>query len=388
MALIARAAQGSLRDGLSLLDQAIAFGGGEVQEDVVRTMLGTVDRDYVYRIADALADGDGPALLARERCARRPRPGVRARTGGARVAVPPHRGGAGGARRRSRTSTMPQRVAGYAGRFSPETVQLHYQIAAQGRADLALAPDEATGCHDDAAAHAGLRARGRGRARRPRRRRARRAARRARRRGARRPRSRHAPASASRRDARAPVRAALQRSRTARRRRSRAAATATPAAGARRARDATRAAAARPRGDGRRSSRSLKLIGHGARSSPRRPSSKAIDGQRRSTLALPVAHKHLADTAYSDKLKVALEQATGRKLLLAFEVGAPTEASLAATRAARAGRGAGDSARRPSARSRSCAISSRASTAQVKSETIAPLARERANPIAMETFRP
>ncbi|MFO1324539.1 MAG: DNA polymerase III subunit gamma/tau C-terminal domain-containing protein [Burkholderiales bacterium] len=49
------------------------------------------------------------------------------------------------------------------------------------------------------------------------------------------------------------------------------------------------------------------------------------------TLALPVAHKHLADKAYADKLKHALEQATGRKLLLAFEVGAPAETSLAAT---------------------------------------------------------
>ena len=49
------------------------------------------------------------------------------------------------------------------------------------------------------------------------------------------------------------------------------------------------------------------------------------------TLALPAAYKHLADKAYSDKLKLALEQATGRKVLLAFEVGAPAESSLAAT---------------------------------------------------------
>ena len=48
------------------------------------------------------------------------------------------------------------------------------------------------------------------------------------------------------------------------------------------------------------------------------------------TLALPAAHKHLADKAYADKLKAALEQATGRKLMLAFEVGAPADASLAA----------------------------------------------------------
>src|SRR5947209_3651544 len=64
IALIARAAQGSVRDALSLLDQAIAFGAGEVRESVVRSMLGAVDRDHVYRIVDALAARDGAALLA------------------------------------------------------------------------------------------------------------------------------------------------------------------------------------------------------------------------------------------------------------------------------------------------------------------------------------
>src|SRR5438067_5604993 len=54
VSLIAKAAQGSLRDALSLLDQAIAYGGGEVREPAVRTMLGVVERDYIYRIADAL----------------------------------------------------------------------------------------------------------------------------------------------------------------------------------------------------------------------------------------------------------------------------------------------------------------------------------------------
>ncbi len=48
------------------------------------------------------------------------------------------------------------------------------------------------------------------------------------------------------------------------------------------------------------------------------------------TLALPAVHKHLADKAYSDKLKAALDQATGRKVLLAFEVGGAAETSLAA----------------------------------------------------------
>src|SRR5438105_4819909 len=64
IALIARGAQGSVRDALSLLDQAIAFGAGEVRESVVRAMLGAVDRDHGYRIIDALIARDGAAVLA------------------------------------------------------------------------------------------------------------------------------------------------------------------------------------------------------------------------------------------------------------------------------------------------------------------------------------
>ncbi len=67
VALIARAARGSMRDALSLLDQALAFGAGEVRDDAVRSMLGTVDADYAFRIIEALLAGDGPALLAQAR---------------------------------------------------------------------------------------------------------------------------------------------------------------------------------------------------------------------------------------------------------------------------------------------------------------------------------
>ena len=135
---------GSLRDGLSLLDQAIAFGGGEVQEGVVRTMLGTVDRDYVYRIADALAAADGPALLAEsDALAARGLASALALDELAslfhRIAVAQVVPAAAAA------FDDAARIADYAPRFTPETVQLLYQIAAQGRADLALAPDEATG---------------------------------------------------------------------------------------------------------------------------------------------------------------------------------------------------------------------------------------------------
>jgi DNA polymerase-3 subunit gamma/tau len=61
--LIARAARGSMRDALSLTDQAIAFGNGQLQEAGVRQMLGAVDRSHVLRLIDALARADGAALM-------------------------------------------------------------------------------------------------------------------------------------------------------------------------------------------------------------------------------------------------------------------------------------------------------------------------------------
>ncbi|WP_440108934.1 DNA polymerase III subunit gamma/tau [Acidovorax sp. BL-A-41-H1] len=61
--LLARAARGSMRDALSLTDQAIAFGSGQLQEASVRQMLGAVDRSYVFRLIDALAAGDGRTVV-------------------------------------------------------------------------------------------------------------------------------------------------------------------------------------------------------------------------------------------------------------------------------------------------------------------------------------
>ena len=61
--LLARAARGSMRDALSLTDQAIAFGAGQLQEASVRQMLGSVDRSYVFQLLDALARGDGKSVV-------------------------------------------------------------------------------------------------------------------------------------------------------------------------------------------------------------------------------------------------------------------------------------------------------------------------------------
>ncbi|MEO8755315.1 MAG: DNA polymerase III subunit gamma/tau, partial [Casimicrobiaceae bacterium] len=144
VALLARAAHGSLRDGLSLLDQAIAFGAGEVRESVVRTMLGTVERDYLYRIADAIAAGNGQALLAEsDALATR---GLASALALEELASLFHRIAVAQVVPAAASSfDDAPRIAAYAQQFTPEMVQLLYQIAAQGRADLALAPDEATG---------------------------------------------------------------------------------------------------------------------------------------------------------------------------------------------------------------------------------------------------
>jgi len=144
LAQIARAARGSLRDALSLLDQAIAYGAGSVQETQVRAMLGAVDRDYVYRLVEALAAHDGATLLAEADGL-----AVRGLDAGAvldelialfhRIAV------AQVVPEAANSFEDSAQVVALAARFSAEDVQLFYQIALQGRADLALAPDETMG---------------------------------------------------------------------------------------------------------------------------------------------------------------------------------------------------------------------------------------------------
>jgi DNA polymerase-3 subunit gamma/tau len=144
LALVARGAAGSMRDGLSLLDQAIAYGNGEVREAVVREMLGAVDTNYVYRIADALVAGDGAALLAETDA-------MAARTVAFDIALDElaslwHRVAVAQAvPAAAEAFDDADAVAALARALSPELVQLAYQIAVQGRADLALAPDAATG---------------------------------------------------------------------------------------------------------------------------------------------------------------------------------------------------------------------------------------------------
>ncbi|SEJ48111.1 DNA polymerase III subunit gamma/tau [Frateuria terrea] len=143
---LARGADGSLRDGLSLLDQAIAYGGGALKADDVRAMLGSVARGQVLGVLEALADGDGARLMAEcERIASySPDFGNVLDDLAATLhriqlmqLVPGYRG--------EGDSEGEETLAALAGRMQPEDVQLYYQIATTGRRDLALAPDARTG---------------------------------------------------------------------------------------------------------------------------------------------------------------------------------------------------------------------------------------------------
>ena len=143
--LLARAANGSMRDALSLLDQAIAHGAGKVEEASVREMLGAVDRSYLFSLLKSLASGQGPALLAEaERMAARSLSFDAALQD---LATLLHRIALAQTLPEALADDEPDRDAllGLAGAFSQEDVQLLYQIAIHGRRDLGLAPDEFAG---------------------------------------------------------------------------------------------------------------------------------------------------------------------------------------------------------------------------------------------------
>ena len=145
LSLISRAAEGSMRDALSLLDQAIAHGAGKVEEASVREMLGAVDRGYLFSILNALTRGDGPALLAEaDRMTAR---SLSLETALQELATLLHRIALAQTVPEALGSDEPERDTLIAlGRaFSEEDVQLLYQIAIHGRRDLGLAPDEFAG---------------------------------------------------------------------------------------------------------------------------------------------------------------------------------------------------------------------------------------------------
>ena len=144
---LAKAAAGSMRDALSLLDQAIAHGAGKIEEENVRDMLGTVGDDYLYGMLDALAAGDVAALMAvAESMDAR---SLSYDSALQELATLFHRIAlAQFAPQALAEDAERQRLAVYASgpaAFDAEFLQLAYQIAIHGRDDLALAPDERAG---------------------------------------------------------------------------------------------------------------------------------------------------------------------------------------------------------------------------------------------------
>ncbi len=143
--LVARAAQGSMRDALSLMDQAIAYSSGKVDEALVRTMLGAIDQSYLFDLLQALRAGDGKGLLriADEMTLR----SVAFEAALQDMATLLHR--------IALAQTIPQAIADdeperarlleLSQQFSPEEIQLNYQIAIHGRKEIDLAPDEYAG---------------------------------------------------------------------------------------------------------------------------------------------------------------------------------------------------------------------------------------------------
>lgn len=139
--LISRAAAGSMRDALSLTDQAIAYGGQTVNEAEVRAMLGAIDQSYLYQLLEALLAGDGNSLINQAKLMEERSISFEAALNDFaqllhQIAI---------------AQTVPETVAddlperelllSLAQRISPETLQLYYQIALTGRRDIGLAPD-------------------------------------------------------------------------------------------------------------------------------------------------------------------------------------------------------------------------------------------------------
>ena len=305
LALIARAAHGSMRDALSLLDQAIAYGDGEVRDPVVRRMLGAVDTEYTYRIVDALIASDGRALLAEvdamaARSIAFPAALEELASLFHRVAIVQTVPDAAG------TIEDIDRVRSFAERLAPESVQLAYQICVQGRADLALAPDETVGFSMTLLRLLAFEPATRS----------------------------SAPAGEGERVGKVPSGAP------------KTAASAATLAMVRPISAAQASAQAAPE--------ATQEDAPPQRTMPSDPAAwpafiaelslppmvaqlagqtelKSIEGSI-VTLALPATHKHLAEKAYTDRLKSALDAATGRRWMLAFEVGSKAEASLAAQR--------------------------------------------------------
>ncbi|MEK9825105.1 MAG: DNA polymerase III, subunit gamma and tau, partial [Methylotenera sp.] len=143
--LIARAADGSMRDALSLTDQAIAYGSQTVNEKEVRAMLGAIDQSYLYQLLEALLAGDGAALLAQAKMMDERSIAFEAALNDFAQVL--HQIAIAQTVPETVADDLPERdlLLSFAQRIPAETLQLYYQIALLGRRDIGLAPDEYAG---------------------------------------------------------------------------------------------------------------------------------------------------------------------------------------------------------------------------------------------------
>ncbi|MDP1765803.1 MAG: DNA polymerase III subunit gamma/tau [Methylotenera sp.] len=143
--LISRAAAGSMRDALSLTDQAIAYGGQTVNESEVRSMLGAIDQSYLYQLIDALLANDGAGIIAQAKSMEERSLSFEAALNDFAQLL--HQIAVAQTVPNSVADDLPERtlLLNLAQRISPETLQLYYQIALLGRRDIGLAPDEFAG---------------------------------------------------------------------------------------------------------------------------------------------------------------------------------------------------------------------------------------------------
>lgn len=143
LSLLAQAAQGSMRDSLSLLDQAVAFGGGQVRTAEVGDMLGTIERQALLDVLQSLARKDGPGLmrLVQDMAER----GISFERALQELAQMLHELALMRAIPDSEFAAAEPTLAALAPHWDDATLQLLYQIAIQSRRDLSLAPDESAG---------------------------------------------------------------------------------------------------------------------------------------------------------------------------------------------------------------------------------------------------
>ena len=140
--LLARAARGSMRDALSLTDQSIAFGNGQIEVITVRQMLGSVDRSYVFRLIGALAQGNGKTVV--ETCESLRVNGISAASTLEEMASMLQRMAVLQAVPDQAVDSDPDAadIARLAAAMPADETQLLYSLCLHGRAELGLAPDE------------------------------------------------------------------------------------------------------------------------------------------------------------------------------------------------------------------------------------------------------